>query len=276
MMLKALIVASMAAVAQAQCGGGNCATTAKYFNPQNDACYCDSSCKTFQDCCPDYMSECEAVTPSGGAPGSDSQCSGACVNTSAQVDAVTGGQCYCNPDCVKYQDCCTGYQQACGPDESIDGITPDGRTAIMNIELALELQTQDGPEQMSAQCQNSCGVTTAMKDQISGETCYCDEQCMNWGDCCTGFKYHCDFPARLDQLSKAFMDANPAQDKAMCGELMAASMSCNSGAWCDCDGCQDRYPQCDNWASQGFCTDGHMDGTAGWFQYACPVSCQTC
>jgi hypothetical protein len=81
-----------------------------------DGCWCDSQCSKYNDCCPDYAQACggglnPTPTPAPTAtpaptPTPGQSCVGHCGGKSPDG-------CWCDSQCVKYNDCCPDYQQAC-------------------------------------------------------------------------------------------------------------------------------------------------------------------
>lgn len=268
MMLLCLSLVA-AASAQGVCEDA-CDSLASFKDDNGVECFCDNKCAALKDCCPLREEACNIGT--GG-----SQCEADCVNLDPQVDIYTGMECYCDPDCFGWGDCCTGYEGACGGDQSINlEVHPTAREALVELKTAISAERKRGVEKQSNTCFGICGQTASRIDEYSGEVCYCDEECTNWDDCCTGFFHHCDHPARIERLDEAFSVSDPAQDSALCMELADSIESGCSGSVCDCP-CVDAYPECTQYARQGYCSQGHSDGTkAGWFQWKCPEACGAC
>jgi cysteine-rich repeat protein len=61
------------------------------------SCWCDTACKSYGDCCPDYDQWCGLKTCQG-------KCGGAGI-----------GGCWCDTACKSYGDCCPDYDHECPP-----------------------------------------------------------------------------------------------------------------------------------------------------------------
>jgi hypothetical protein len=72
-------------------------------------CWCDESCATYGDCCPDKQATCDETTPS-------------CENTCGRKS--TDG-CWCDENCANYGDCCPDIQTACSPEPTQKCCNPD-------------------------------------------------------------------------------------------------------------------------------------------------------
>jgi hypothetical protein len=87
----------------------------------------------------------------GGTTSTANSCVGHCGGPSAS------GTCYCDVDCLQVGDCCADVVKACGSGTggatNVSGCTPQ-----------------------------LCGSSVPGKQ--NGAPCYCDTQCMNFGDCC--------------------------------------------------------------------------------------------
>jgi hypothetical protein len=96
--------------------GGTTGTTgqcAGYCGGQSPAgCYCDAQCTATGDCCPDV-----AMTCGGGGVGGATGTGGGCTPqlcASGQPAIQNGIECYCDPYCMDYGDCCSNKPQICG------------------------------------------------------------------------------------------------------------------------------------------------------------------
>ena len=97
----------------------------------------------------------------GADPAPAGSCSGSCGGE------APGGTCYCDAGCSDYGDCCGDYAQVCDAEDSGDGG-----------------DTGDTPP-AGGSCSGACG------GQGSGE-CFCDDQCVTSGDCCSDYAAQCD------------------------------------------------------------------------------------
>jgi hypothetical protein len=92
---------------------------------EDKSCWCDSGCKTYGDCCSDYVDACTGNTGGGGGTGGAST-GGAGGGTSEPTgctealcgtanDAKEDGKtCYCDSQCASYGDCCSNKVEVCG------------------------------------------------------------------------------------------------------------------------------------------------------------------
>jgi len=70
--------------------------------PSDGSCWCDNSCQSLGDCCPDYEVVCNIpIAPK-------SSCKDSCDGKSKS------GNCWCDGACVQYGDCCDDYTSQCG------------------------------------------------------------------------------------------------------------------------------------------------------------------
>jgi hypothetical protein len=141
---------------EAQCGATN-----------TGECSCASSCLESEDCCPDACEFCgvcpepdseENPAEEGGEEGNGDPQS--CVNA---CGGIAPGGCSCDAECVETGTCCPDACDLCGacplPGES----GGDGE----------EGEEGGNPESCDGFCESQ-----------SPSGCYCDSQCMTYGDCC--------------------------------------------------------------------------------------------
>jgi len=136
------------------CGGGNCSM----------GCYCDSMCSSYNDCCPDYFEEC---TDGGSPPTPGAGCENACGGSSPDG-------CYCDVGCEQFADCCSNYDTEC------KNPAPEPTTTS----LAGPTPTEDGGVKQT--CEGFC------KGANYEANCYCDDTCLDWGDCCPDYLAACN------------------------------------------------------------------------------------
>lgn len=144
---------------------GNCGGEAPGGN-----CFCDSTCAEYGDCCGDYNAVCDGSSDSGDSGDGDSgdepdppaagSCSSACGGQGS-------GDCYCDAECSSNGDCCSDYAAQCGGSGD-SGDEPDPEP--------------DPPA--GGSCEDACGGAG------SGE-CYCDDTCVDNGDCCADYDTQC-------------------------------------------------------------------------------------
>jgi hypothetical protein len=103
---------------------GGPASCVDHCNAQSEdkSCWCDSGCKTYGDCCTDYLDVCTGTSSggsggaSGGAGGGTSEptgCTEALCGT-ANDGKENGKACYCDSQCEGYGDCCSNKAAVCG------------------------------------------------------------------------------------------------------------------------------------------------------------------
>jgi len=76
-------------------------------------CWCDSACKSYGDCCPDYDQQCQVTKT----------CQGKCGGKGI-------GDCWCDPACKSYGDCCPDYDQQCPSVYDSDGTPTENQTTL--------------------------------------------------------------------------------------------------------------------------------------------------
>jgi hypothetical protein len=157
---------------------------------EDQSCWCDPGCDVIDDCCADYLSQCEGKPPaaggagaggasggtggvagtggkaaaggaggaaaggggSGGTTSNPSSCAGHCGGPSLD------GTCYCNPECQASGDCCPDVALCASGAGGAGGAQSGGCT--------------------SALC------NTEQPASQGGVECYCDANCTTYGDCC--------------------------------------------------------------------------------------------
>ncbi|MCB9718901.1 MAG: VCBS repeat-containing protein [Myxococcales bacterium] len=122
-------------------------------------CWCDEVCTEYGDCCVDYEPACLSGDGGGtGGAGAPDSCEGACGGVPA------GGTCFCDEACVDYGDCCVDYDSYCPAGGSTGGGGSGG-----------------APDS----CEGVCGGSS------TDGTCWCDEACVDYGDCCLDYDAAC-------------------------------------------------------------------------------------
>ena len=213
-------------------------------------CWCDADCVNFGDCCGNACQACgacPAVCGDGKCNGSENcqtcpgDCGQCCGNGQCQANlgensctcaadcpddpntcsacqcGSSGGSCWCDADCVNFGDCCGNACQACGACPAVCG---DGKCNGTEDSCSCPGDCPDDPNTCSA-CQ--CGK--------SGGSCWCDDSCVSFGDCCGN---------ACAQCGKCVPD-NSCQGR--CGQMAPA------GCWCDagCAGFGDCCPDKAQW-----------------------------
>ena len=163
----------------------------------------------------------DAGSEEGGGPNPDGSCAGACGQQSPDG-------CYCDEACVQEGDCCNDVCDQCedlshcGGEEGPGGGMPEAQT-----------------------CAGSCG-------QQSPGGCYCDEICVEYGDCCDDVCDECD--------SLSFCEEGGEEPSGEEGGVMEGGSSDEGGSdeggsggqpseepgWLIClkGNCQEAYQQC--------------------------------
>jgi hypothetical protein len=147
----------------------------KVFKSSNP-CHCDSLCQKYNDCCPDYVSQCssgggstQAPTPTPLPPTTKPLTP---APTQAPIGCVAFGcgtykssnPCQCDPNCAKYADCCSDFAATCSGSASLPTTKPPAPAPKPNS--------------------NSCS-TYGCGGYKSGQSCQCDSACAVYGDCCS-------------------------------------------------------------------------------------------
>ncbi len=152
---------------------------------------------------------------------------GSCVNrcnAEQLIDAGDGRTCSCHPSCYTWKDCCEDFAAVCEGDQSTtDGGGDAGDGA--------------GPDDPASPCAGQC-----QSDQAQPGGCYCDDVCVESGDCCPGRAEAC-----AASPGDGGADPEPAAGTSCAGRCNEYSPS----ASCQCDGaCGDNDDCCDDLAMQ--------------------------
>lgn len=133
---------------------GNCDSLNSFDDlVTQEVCYCDPSCKTYNDCCTNYLYACEGMVDTD-------TCEESCTDTAPHTVVGSTELCYCDATCKTYNDCCDTYDAYC---------------------------SQAGAHQCTGNCDNQ----SAFFDSSSGTACYCDDMCNTYNDCCPGRSDEC-------------------------------------------------------------------------------------
>lgn len=186
---------------------GNCGAVMRSSKSKKVICYCDSGCLLTNDCCDDFLSQCETdpcvvcllLTP----PAPAQSCRGLC--------GQLGQGCSCETACVETQSCCADFQSVCptwvdkalvappqapqagscfGQCDQRSGSCWCDYACVANqdccADYALTCGTRfDGVKTLGAgSCYQKCGG--------AGLDCWCDGICENSGDCCHDYVAHCN------------------------------------------------------------------------------------
>jgi hypothetical protein len=91
------------------------------------------------------------------------------------------GACKCGDGkCTAGEDCATCAGDCGGPCKCGNGKCEPGETATS---CAADCAVSTG-------CKNKCGSSTPSKE-ANGTSCYCDDYCVESGDCCDDFATYC-------------------------------------------------------------------------------------
>jgi len=115
-------------------------------------CYCDESCSVIGDCCADVCNACGELTFC--SPGTETDCSDGVDNDGDGFTDCSDSDC---PACLPETDCSDDV------DNDYDGYN--------------DCADSDCAESPDCSCVGWCGT-----DAPGG--CYCDEECLGFGDCC--------------------------------------------------------------------------------------------
>jgi hypothetical protein len=139
-------------------------------------CWCDAACTGFGDCCADYETT--------------------CVDTNECGEVLC--ELYCPYGFAKGEDGCDICACEAGPEDACGGfaglLCPEGKICIDNPNDDCDPQNGgadcigiciDEPEP-AATCQDQCGGKGA------DGSCYCDEACTYYGDCCDDYEEACN------------------------------------------------------------------------------------
>jgi hypothetical protein len=178
------------------CGDGQC-------NGAEDSCSCPGDC-------PDDPNSCSAC-----------QC------------GQSGGNCWCDANCLNYGDCCGNACQQCGQCAPVCG---DGKCNGAEDSCSCPGDCPDDPNSCSA-CQ--CGQ--------SGGSCFCDAACFTYGDCCGNACQQCGACGPVCGDGQC----NGGEDSCSCpGDCPDDPNSCSacqcgqSGGSCFCDAACATYGDC--------------------------------
>jgi hypothetical protein len=117
----------------------------------------------------------------GGAAGGGglSPIDGTCENHCGDSMPPPGAKCYCDEDCIPIGDCCSDFDQFCSSAGGSGG-GPSGGGG-----------SGGGSGGGLPSCVGHCGTTGAVPG--SNPACYCDDLCIDSGDCCFDFNVACAF-----------------------------------------------------------------------------------
>ena len=200
---------------EAQCGASN-----------TSECSCASSCLESEDCCPDACEFCgvcpetdseENPLEEGGEEGNGDPQS--CVNT---CGGIAPGGCSCAAECVETGNCCPDACDLCGacplPGES----GGDGEEG-------------GNPESCDGFCESQ-----------SPSGCYCDSQCMTYGDCCPDACALCGIcePSGEAGGEEGGGVTDPASCQGFCENIAPSGCYCDTGCVLYGDCCPDACALC--------------------------------
>lgn len=183
----------------------NCGSAMQSSKSKKVICYCDSGCLLTNDCCEDFLQQCDAdpcVLCILLAPTAQSSCQGLC----GQI----GNGCSCETACVETNTCCSDFQSVCPAWVDKTLVSPPSALkvgscfsqcekksgtcfcdyqCIANHDCCSDYQSVCGTRSSSVQiqgagsCYKKCGG--------GGLDCWCDSTCEISGDCCHDYVKHC-------------------------------------------------------------------------------------
>ncbi len=117
-----------------------------------------------------------AGSSQGGAAGGGgvSPIDGSCKSHCGDSTPPAGAKCYCDSACIPIGDCCSDYDTYCssGGGGGTGGSGGSGGGGLSS-------------------CTGHCGDSSAVPN--SNPKCYCDDLCIDSGDCCFDFNVACAF-----------------------------------------------------------------------------------
>lgn len=140
---------------------GSCKGICGSADEQPGKCYCDSGCKQYNDCCPDYATECDKPKPTVQLP------AGCVVPTTVKT--------YCNP---VTNEGCTGAGVAC--DFSSWGATPDAKATTIDCYTD---STVPGGQVCDPEGKKFCEAKHRCDGAAKGQKGVCKRYCCSNADC---------------------------------------------------------------------------------------------
>ncbi len=236
-----------------------------------DTCFCDAECVQFGDCCPNAAVVCELDRNPGGNPGNTS-CKDKCGGAGNETET-----CFCDDQCVKFNDCCHDVFEQCGfrgnrnrdsrggartgsceADDCGNNSKPDGTGCFCDAacvgfgdccanfatvcpnDVTRDPRGDGARSDIKGQCtEETCGGAA---DRSSRNSCFCDAQCAQLGDCCDNIEI-CGLDQRGDNRG------NPNRVGGSCNGA-CGGQSLNGECFCDeqCtaagDCCADKVDLC--------------------------------
>jgi hypothetical protein len=105
-------------------------------------------------------------------------CQGSCGGKAA-------AGCWCDDACSQYGDCCPDKEQVCSPTTPAPTTTTPAPTTTTPAPTTPAPTTTAPTSALT--CNNNCGY----KVIINGQSCYCDNFCIYYGDCCQDKSQYC-------------------------------------------------------------------------------------
>ncbi len=173
------------------------------------SCYCDSSCTTYLDCCPDYEAVCVAPEENPGGSGSEAD---AGSTTEADAGSTAG-------------ESDAGAAADAGPTSEADA---GGAASNGGEDAGGSASSGGGNTSGNNTCKNHCGSSDPVPG--SAPTCYCDEKCSEYGDCCPDYDPVCTAP--------------PPSGPTCQGHCGSSDPAPGSDPKCYCDELCDQYGDC--------------------------------
>jgi hypothetical protein len=105
------------------------------------------------------------------------------------------GTCYCDDICTHYNDCCDDYTDYCSNSGSSFGSFSQTDTPAMSSFIALEEKSLLAAAVLARPVSLSMvgGSGSSCADNCGGHagTCYCDDICTHYNDCCDDYTDYC-------------------------------------------------------------------------------------
>ncbi|XP_043926473.1 poly(U)-specific endoribonuclease-like isoform X2 [Protopterus annectens] len=105
-------------------------------------------------------------------------------------------QCWCDPECEKYGDCCFDYNAVCHPATTTTSTTETTETATVTSVPAPSTTSAITTEGISAdlcasRLTNQCCPTPDNNCRSKDKLCFCDTACLLYGNCCADYHQLC-------------------------------------------------------------------------------------
>lgn len=195
-----------------------------------------------------------------------SACAGICGKKGVIQKGEDGSKCYCDGSCMKYGDCCKGYEEMCL--EAQDGDDTENGYAMEDTEQetleALPDHDEGGSEAPpdARVCEGFCGQKNGILVEGSSKKCYCDTSCLKYDDCCKGYETVCgnvtsnNTGAGNSATGESSSSSSPSSSSSSSAAVGSCSGKCGSSkkvesGKCYCDAkCKDKNDCCGDYVQQ--------------------------